>query len=57
MTKIELIFKEILERISPKTGQEVQFGTWGSPDGAVSAGNIVRIVASALSRSYCCKKL
>src|SRR5215470_4345181 len=57
MTKIELIFKEILERISPKTGQEVQFGTWGSPDGAVSAGNINKIVASAPSSSYCCKNL
>jgi hypothetical protein len=40
MSKIELIFKEILERIPPKTGEEAQFGTWGSPDDAVSSGNI-----------------
>src|SRR5215831_2210008 len=47
MTKIQLIFKEILERIPPKTGQDAQFGTWGSPDDAVSSGNIERIAASA----------
>ena len=44
MSKIELIFKEILGRIPAKRGLEAQFGTWGSPEDAVSTGNIERIV-------------
>jgi hypothetical protein len=43
MSKIELIFKEILEKIPVKTRLEAQFGSWGSPEDAVSPGNIDRI--------------
>src|SRR5262249_6369326 len=48
MSKIELIFKEIRERIPVKRGLEAQFGSWGSPEDAVSSGNIERIAEQRL---------